>query len=468
MHGRCVVRYNTTMKYEDTIVAVATPPGQGALGVVRVSGPQAFPILNSIFRPRRAGTWRPRMVRYGHVYDATSILIDEVLVVWMPGPRTYTGEDVVEISCHGGRMAIEQVLATVMAAGARAANPGEFTMRAFVAGRIDLSQAEAVMDVVQAQTPQALSLAHAHLQGWLRTQIAELRDAILYELAAVVARIDFPDDVDETAINVQSLHAVIAKLDALIGGARGGAVLRDGATVVLIGRPNVGKSSLLNALLQQDRAIVSPIAGTTRDTLSEVANIHGIPVRFIDTAGIRDDSQDVIEQLGIARSRMAAQQADLALLLIDASQPLHATDVAALSARGQLPTVLVTTKADLPYHPDMYCALRDAVATPFIAEVAVSSVTQLGLTTLTARIAEFFLGHVSTHDVRVSNSRHVDALRRCRTHVADAVHAIGVSMTADLVAVDMQAAVACLGEITGEDVSEALLDTVFARFCIGK
>ena len=456
------------MKYEDTIVAVATPPGQGALGVVRMSGPDARNILLRLFRPRHAGTWRPRTMRYGHIYDANAVLIDEVLAVWMPAPRTYTGEEVVEISCHGGRMAIEQIVTQLMAAGARAAHPGEFTMRAFVAGRIDLSQAEAVMDVVQAQTPQALSQAHAQLQGWLRTQITELREAILYELAAVIARIDFPDDVDETAINHQSLQHVLERLTALIDGARAGMVVRDGATVVLIGRPNVGKSSLLNALLRHDRAIVSPIAGTTRDTLSEVANIHGIPIKFIDTAGIRDDSDDVIEQLGIARSRTAAQQADLALLLIDASQPLHDTDHAALAARGQLPTLLVTTKVDLPHHPDVRASVLTRDSTSWIGEVAVSSVTRHGIATLMSSIAQFFLGHVRGHDVYVSNNRHVDALRRCRAHLTDALAAVDAGMTADLVAVDMQAAVACLGEITGEDVSEALLDTVFARFCIGK
>lgn len=456
------------MKYEDTIVAIATPPGQAAIGVVRISGPLTQAILTRIFQPRRNGAWRARMMRYGHIRAEDGTIIDEVLAVWMPAPHTYTGEDVGEISCHGGRIALEGVLQRVLACGARGADAGEFTMRAFLAGRIDLSQAEAVMDVVQAQTSQALSLAHAQLQGGLRTQINQLRDAIIYELAAVVARIDFPDEVDETAVNQQALHDVVSSIDVLLNGARAGMIMREGATVALIGRPNVGKSSLLNRLLRHDRAIVSPIAGTTRDTLSEIADIHGIPVRFVDTAGIRDDSTDPIEQLGIVRSRTAAHQADLVLWLVDASQPLTAADVAVAAVRGALPTLLVRTKADLPHSALLDQSLRAQRPTTLVADLAVSSLTNDGMTALTRAIADFFVGHTVTHDVRVSNSRHIDALRRCQLSLRDALQSLQSHASADLLAVDLQAAVTCLGEITGEDVSESLLDTVFARFCIGK
>lgn len=456
------------MKYDDTIVAIATPPGQGAIGVVRMSGPLTYTILAQIFQPRRKGQWRARYLRYGHIYHENGTVIDEVLAVWMPAPHTYTGEDVGEISCHGGRIALENVLQRILACGARVADPGEFTMRAFVAGRIDLSQAEAVMDVVQAQTSQALSQAHAQLQGGLRIPVAQLRHAITYELAAVVARIDFPDEVEETAVNRTALNDVCTTIDSMLHSARAGMIVRDGATVALIGRPNVGKSSLLNRLLRHDRAIVSPIAGTTRDTLSEVADVHGIPIRFVDTAGIRDDSDDVIEQLGIARSRAAAHQADLVLWLVDASQPLSSADVAVLNARGTTPTLLVRTKADLPRAPHLDEAIRAYNLTALVADTAVSSLTNDGIAALTQSIADFFLGHAPALDVRVSNGRHIDALRRCRTFLSDALHALDMHASADIVAVDLQAAVACLGEITGEDVSEALLDTVFARFCIGK
>jgi len=456
------------MKYDDTIVAIATPPGQGAIGIIRISGTDALAILQKIYRPRRVAAWRPQVMRYGHILTITGQVIDEVLAVWMRAPRSYTGEDVVEISCHGGRIALESVLQRILACGARMANPGEFTMRAYVAGRIDLSQAEAVMDVIQAQTSQALGQAQAQLQGWLGQQVTQFIAAINYELAAVVARIDFPDEVAETAVDMTALVQLMMTIDTLLVGARTGMVLRDGARVVLMGRPNVGKSSLLNTLLRHDRAIVSPIAGTTRDTLEESADILGVPVRFIDTAGITDDTTDVVEQLGVERSRTAAAHADLALVLIDASQPLTVQDHLALAARGDLPAILVLTKADLPA-----CAetLRDAPqlrATQFMASVQISNMSGHGIDTLQQTMAAHLLDHAPAHDLRVSNSRHVDALQRCRAHLADAVAAIDDHFTADLVAVDLQSAVAALAEITGADVSESLLDTVFARFCIGK
>lgn len=456
------------MKYDDTIVALATPPGQGAIGVVRMSGNDVLAILQKIHRPHRAASWRPYVMRYGHILTTTGQIIDEVLAVWMRAPRSYTGEDVVEISCHGGRIALELVLQRILACGARMANAGEFTMRAYVAGRIDLSQAEAVMDVIQAQTSQALGQAQSQLNGWLGQQVNQFIAAINYELAAVVARIDFPDEVAETAVDSAALSQLMTDIDLLLAGARTGMVLRDGARVVLMGRPNVGKSSLLNTLLRYDRAIVSPIAGTTRDTLEESADILGVPVRFIDTAGITDDSTDVVEQLGVARSRTAAAHADLALVLIDAAQPLTAQDYVALAARGDLPAMLVLTKTDLPVCDTTLYAAPLLRHTPFVASIQISNKSGDGIDTLRHAMAAHLLDHAPAHDLRVSNSRHVDALWRCRNHLHDALQALQHHYTADLVAVDLQAAVAALAEITGADVSEALLDTVFARFCIGK
>ncbi len=456
------------MKYDDTIVAIATPPGQGAIGIIRMSGNEALAILQKIYRPHRVAAWRPHVMRYGHVLTPTGEVIDEVLAVWMRTPRSYTGEDVVEISCHGGRIALESVLQRILTCGARMANAGEFTMRAYVAGRIDLSQAEAVMDVIQAQTGQALGQAQAQLQGWLGQQVTQFIAIINYELSAVVARIDFPDEVAETAVEVSTLAQLVTTIDTLLAGARTGMVLRDGARVVLMGRPNVGKSSLLNSLLRHDRAIVSPIAGTTRDTLEESADIHGVPVRFIDTAGIIDDSADLVEQLGVARSRSAAAHADLALVLIDGSLPLTPQDHVALAARGELPAILVLTKSDLLVCEATIQQAPQLRETRFVVQVQISSKTGHGLDTLQQQMAAYLLDNAPAHDLRVSNSRHVDALQRCRNHLTDALEALQQHFTADLVAVDLQAAVAALAEITGADVSEALLDTVFARFCIGK
>lgn len=456
------------MKYHDTIVAFASAVGQAAIGTIRVSGHDALTILQQVMRPRRHGAWQPRVVRYGHVYDADDRVIDEVLAFYMPGPASYTGEDVVEISCHGGRVAMTHVLERVIACGARSADPGEFTMRAFVSGRIDLSQAEAVMDVIQAQTPHALRQAHAQLDGWLRQRVTHLRYAVMYELAAVVARIDFPDEVDETAVDTDALHRVIADIDDMVTESRSGMMLKDGAKVVLLGRPNVGKSSLLNALLRHDRAIVSPIAGTTRDTLEEYADVGGVPVRFVDTAGIRADSADVIEQLGIERSRAVASEADVALVLVDGSAPLTDADRDVVNARGDLPAILVITKADLPVCDDTISQASELRHVPFAATVHVSTHTQDGMRMLQEALTGLLLDYVPPSDQRVNNARHVDALRRCASAVRDALEGLEGRRTADLVAVDLQAAVAALGEITGEDVSESVLDIVFARFCIGK
>jgi tRNA modification GTPase len=342
-------------------------------------------------------------------------------------------------------------------------------MRAYVAGRIDLSQAEAVMDVVQAQTPQALAQAHQLLQGWLGTAVSGLRHALLYELAAVIARIDFPDDVDEDVLDVTALQRVTMQIDEYISTARAGVLLRDGAQIALLGRPNVGKSSLLNALLRYDRALVSPIAGTTRDSIEENADIAGIPVRFVDTAGIRVHTPDGVEQMGIGRSRKIAQQADLALVLIDGSQPLNDEDMLVIAARGQAPKLLVITKCDLPTHPDGRAALEPHRSSgQFAAEVTLSTITGTGIDELRQAIASTLQGASPAIDRRISNTRHLDALKRARQAIADAHAGAQRQQAAELIAIDLQDAVTALGEITGEDATEALLDVLFARFCIGK
>jgi tRNA modification GTPase len=457
------------MNYDDTIVAAATSVGFAAIGVVRLSGTQALPLLEAIMIPHRAGQWRSRHVRYGHIVAPDGARIDEVLAYWMRRPTTYTGEDVVEISCHGGRVAVELVIARCIEAGARLAHPGEFTMRAYAAGRIDLSQAEAVMDVIQAQTPQALRQAHHQLNGWVGIAVAELRAALLYELAAVIARIDFPDDVSEDALNPTALRAVVARLQTYIEGARTGILLRDGAQVALLGRPNVGKSSLLNTLLRTNRALVSPVAGTTRDTLEESADIHGIPVRFVDTAGIRAQTSDEVERMGIARSHDVAASADLALVLIDSSSPMGAEDDAVRSARGAAPSILVCTKTDLPIDLQTVAQIEQfRQSNQFVAVVAISTKTGSGVDELRQCIAQTLQSGGPATDSRITNTRHRDALIRAKQSVADAIAGIDAHLSAELLAIDLQEAVAALGEITGEDATEALLDVVFARFCIGK
>lgn len=457
------------MKYSDTIVARATAAGAGAIGIVRISGSAARSILHEIVVPHRPGPWRSRHVRYGHVQAVDGSIIDEVLAFWMRGPTSYTGEDVVEISCHGGAVAVELVVARCVAAGARLAFPGEFTMRAYQAGRIDLSQAEAVMDVIQAQTPQALAQAHQQLQGWVGTAVKELRTAVLYELAAVIARIDFPDDVAEELLDTAALKRVLQRIDDYLASARTGVLLRDGAQIALLGRPNVGKSSLLNALLRYDRALVSAVAGTTRDTVEESADIGGIPVRFVDTAGIRAHTEDAIEQMGITRSHQVAKHADLALVLIDGSQPLSDADRLVIAARAVAPALLVITKSDLPLHPGVLPALEPyRTDGNVIAEVHISTVNGEGIDDLRSAIATALRGTAPASDQRISNTRHLDALQRARVAIGDALSGAHAHVAAELIAIDLQEAVNAFAEITGEDATEALLDVVFARFCIGK
>lgn len=457
--------YNGRMYNTDTITACATASGSAAIAIVRISGPAALHILTTIVRPHRPGPWRVRQVRYGHVLATDGAVIDEVLAYWVRAPHTYTGEDIAEISCHGGAVVVQQVIARVIAAGARLATAGEFTMRAYTAGRIDLTQAEAVMDVISAQTPRALAQAHHQLGGWVRRAVEALRAQVLHELAAVVARIDFPDDVDEIPVTVPVLRAIAAQIESYIARADSGIIQRTGALVALVGRPNVGKSSLLNALLRTERALVSPIAGTTRDTVEETADIAGIPVRFVDTAGIRSDAADLVERMGIERSRAVAERADVVLLLIDRTQPLSPDDHAILAQRGGAPVLVVATKADAPADPATLAALASWHEMP---TVAVSVKTPDGIAPLTDALAALLGGDAPAHDERISHVRHVDAFRRAAAALSDAIDGLERGTSAELVAVDLSDAVHALGEITGVESTEALLDVVFSRFCIGK
>jgi tRNA modification GTPase len=297
------------MLYDDTIAAIATPPGEGGIGIVRLSGPDALPIIERIFTPARPGAWRPFYTRLGHVVDADGATLDEALALYMRAPRSFTAEDVVEISCHGGPLVLSRVLARTLEHGARQAEPGEFTMRAFLNGRIDLTQAEATLDVIQARTATALALAQAQLGGWLAAELRRVRELLLGPLAYATALVDFPEDEVEPQEIVAPLQEGLRLLDQLLATADQGLVYRQGARAALVGRPNAGKSSLLNALLRADRAIVTPIPGTTRDTLEETANLRGIPVVLIDTAGIAETA-DPVERLGVARSRAALAMED--------------------------------------------------------------------------------------------------------------------------------------------------------------
>ncbi len=446
---------------DDTIAAISTPVGEGGIGIVRLSGPEALGILRGFFAPPLA----PRCLTYGHVVDAASgQVVDEVLVAHMPAPHTYTRQDVVEINCHGGLAPLRRVLELCLRGGARLAEPGEFTLRAFLNGRIDLAQAEAVLDVVQARTEAGLRLAIDQLGGRLSEEIRRARAGLVDVLAWLEAAIDFAaDEIPERDVG-PDLQAAGEALERLLAGAERGMIYRHGLRTAIVGRPNVGKSSLLNALLRASRAIVTPIPGTTRDTLEETLNLRGVPLLLVDTAGIRAVSDDLVEQMGIERSRAALAAADLALLIVDGSEPLTSADEDIAALVGDKTALVVVNKCDLPLATEARQLL------PQRPHLCVSALTGQGLEALEEAIVEtIFAGQVVASDaVLVSSLRHKQAIQRALEHVAAAQVTLAQGLPADLVSIDVTAAVNALGEITGETVHEDMLEAIFSRFCIGK
>ncbi len=452
---------------DDTIAAIATPIGQGGIGIVRLSGPQAVGIALTLFRAahRRLRGLQPFRLHHGWIIDpATNKHLDEVLLAYMRAPRSYTRQDVIEINAHGGPVALRAILAECLAAGARAAGPGEFTLRAFVNGRIDLAQAEAVLDVIRSQTDAALRVALDQLGGRLSAAVRAVRQRLLHALAYLAATGDFPEEDLPPQEIAPALESAQSELVALLRQAEQGLVYREGVRVAIVGRPNVGKSSLLNALLHADRAIVTPIPGTTRDTLEETLNLQGVPVLLNDTAGLAERTDDVIERLGIARSQQAIARADLALLVVDGSEPLTPADFAAAGALAGRPALLVVNKGDLPPCAQVDDLLPDAPC------VVVSARTGQGLPQLEAALLDAILGGriASGETPAASNPRHRDALQRALAHLQAALAAHLAGLGGDLAAIDLADAVDALGEITGETASEGLLDAIFGQFCLGK
>ncbi len=455
----------------DTIAALATPLGEGGLAVLRVSGPAAFTIVDACFRPagplhRKPSAAPSHTVHYGHVEWAGRVL-DDVLISVFRGPRSFTGEDTVEISCHGGVLITRLVLEALLGAGARAAEPGEFTQRAFLNGRIDLAQAEAVADLIHARTELALGVARQQLAGRLSARIRTLRDGLMNLLAHVEAHLDFPDEdiaPDTGAALRRRIHVSLELLDELLRTAPEGQLLRRGLRAAIIGRPNAGKSSLLNVLLGHDRAIVSPVAGTTRDTIEETANVRGLPVVFVDTAGLRD-AADALEVEGIRRSRAAADRAELLLHVLDASEVLHPEDAARLTEFAARPRLLVLNKSDLPRR---LVLPADAVGTTTVVEVACT--TGAGVEALKDALkAAVWRGGVGSEALEVAiNARHQDALTRARAALQRADQAWQAQVTLECIAADLRLAVTAVGEVVGATSTEDLLDRIFSTFCLGK
>lgn len=465
--------------FDDTIAAIATPLGEGGLAVIRLSGPAALAVADKCFVPVGKSSVKPsaaptHTLQYGQIMRQ-GVTVDEVLVAVMRAPRTFTREDVVEITCHGGLLPAKLVFDAVLENGARSAGPGEFTRRAFLNGRLDLAQAEAVADLIHSRTELALRAANEQLAGRLSQRIHQLRDELMKTLAHVEAHIDFPDEdiaPDTKDQLVARLEHGAAFMDELLRTADEGQILRRGIRAAIVGRPNVGKSSLLNQLLGHERAIVSPVAGTTRDTIAETANIRGLPVVFVDTAGLRE-SGDAIEQEGMRRSRETLAQAEFILHVLDASEPLNAADEKYLAEFAGKKRILVRNKIDLPERLNL---LEVHVGTQAPAPgvrpkmVDVCCATGQGIEALKDAIRELiWAGEISAEMLQVAiNSRHQEALTRARAATQRAAAALRDDVSLELMALDLRIAVNAVGEIVGKTTTEDLLDSIFSQFCIGK
>ena len=456
----------------DTIAAIATPPGIGGIGIIRVSGPRALPILRILFRPHRQHqTLQSHTLYYGTVHDRNGTVLDEVLAVYMQAPNTYTREDVVEFQSHGSYLVLTTILAEILHHGARSAEPGEFTKRAFLAGRIDLTRAEAVIELLQAKTSTGVQLAVGQMQGQLFQHIEEIRQSLVGVLAILEVAIDFPDDDVELLDSEQILkklhHKVEKPLARLIAMADQGKIIREGINIVIAGLPNVGKSSLLNALLQEERALVTPEPGTTRDTIEEIISIKGIPARIVDTAGIREDACSV-EELGIQRARQKVREADLVLFLVDASVPLTRQDLDLYTSLGKVDRVVALNKIDIADQDSL--AAQESAFTD-VEFVKISARDHDGLTNLQDVIYHNIMGEGASIKEREScapNVRHLAILEETLSACQRINAALAGGVTVDLVAVEVQSALDFLGDIVGLTTTDDVLDKIFAEFCIGK
>ncbi len=456
----------------DTIAAVATPPGIGGIGIIRISGSGALPVLRRIFQPHRQDLqdYQTHRLYYGCAVDHTGRVLDEILAVYMRGPATYTREDVVELHSHGSWLVLQSILKEVFAAGARPAEPGEFTKRAFLAGRIDLTRAEAVIDLLQAKTEGGVRLAVGQLQGRLEDALAPVQASLMHLLALMEVAIDFPDDdveIMDTGHQRQQLQKeVIVPLRGLLRLADQGKIIREGVHVVIAGRPNVGKSSLLNCLLREERALVTSIPGTTRDTIEEMISIHGIPVHLIDTAGIHEQ-EDIVEELGIERARQKMREADLVLFLLDAKRGFTDQDRELYRLIKDRKHLLVYNKIDLV--DDEYLNKVEK-ALGGVSSMRLSTLTHQGLETLQEAIYQIIINgrQVEEQASCAPNLRHKVILAETLQACARIDQALSMRVPADLLAVELQMALDCLSDIVGLTTPEDVLEKIFAEFCIGK
>jgi tRNA modification GTPase len=455
----------------DTIAAISTALGEGAIGIVRLSGDEAIAIADRLYKGKnQLAEVASHSIVYGHIIDATTgDRVEEAMVSVMRAPRTFTREDVVEINCHGGIMSVNRVLQLALKHGARLAEPGEFTKRAFLNGRIDLSQAEGVIDLIRAKTDRAMNVALNQIDGRLSKKIQVLRQALLETVAHVEVNIDYPEydaEVMTHSLLQEKAQFVIREIDALLATAAQGKILREGLSTVIIGRPNVGKSSLLNSLVHENKAIVTDIPGTTRDVIEEYVNVRGVPLRLVDTAGIRE-TEDIVERIGVERSREVLKKADLILLVLNYGEELSSEDEALFQAVEKMNVIVIVNKTDVEQKIDLNRVRALAANRPM---VTTSLLRDEGVEQLEQAIADlFFAGTIEGADVTyVSNTRHIALLEQAKTTIEDALAGIEMEIPIDLVQIDVTRTWELLGEIIGDSVQESLIDQLFSQFCLGK
>jgi len=458
----------------DTIAAISTPLGEGAIAIVRLSGTNAISIANQIFHSpngKNLLNQASHTIHYGHLVDSeTDEIVEEVMLSLMKGPKTFTREDVVEINCHGGIVSVNRVLKLVLINGARLAEPGEFTKRAFLNGRIDLSQAEAVMDLIRAKTDKAMNVALGQMDGRLSRLIKTLRQALLETIAQVEVNIDYPeyDDVEEMTMPLMIKNGMWVKeeIEKLLVTSSQGKILREGLSTAIIGRPNVGKSSLLNSLIQENKAIVTDIAGTTRDIIEEYVNVRGVPLKLVDTAGIRE-TEDIVERIGVEKSRQVLKEADLILLVLNNAEKLTIEDRRLFEAIEGMDVIIIINKTDLPTQIELE-EIKQLAGEKRI--VTTSLLQEEGIDELEEAIASlFFEGTIESSDITyVSNARHISLLHAAKETIADAIEAAQNDVPVDMIQIDVTRTWEILGEIVGDTVEESLLDQLFSQFCLGK
>lgn len=455
----------------DTITAISTPIGEGAISIVRLSGANAIEITSKIYKGKNLAEVDSHTIHYGKIIDpASNEVAEEVMVTVMRGPKTFTREDVVEINCHGGLVSVNRVLEIILSQGARLAEPGEFTKRAFLNGRIDLSQAEAVMDLIRAKTDKAMNVALKQMDGRLSSLIKKYRQSLLETVAHVEVNIDYPeyDDVEEMSQEMmrQKTKEVHGEIEELLSVAKQGKILREGIATAIIGRPNVGKSSLLNALVQESKAIVTDIPGTTRDIIEEYVNVRGIPLRLVDTAGIRE-TEDIVERIGVERSRQALKEADLILFVLNYNEELNEEDLRLFEAIHGLEYIVIINKTDLEQKLDLD-RVREIAGDKRI--VTTSLLKEEGIAELEGAIADsFFAGDIDSGDLTyVSNARHIQLLNQAKKALEDAMDSLEMGMPLDIVQIDVTRTWEFLGEIIGDTASDSLIDQLFSQFCLGK